>query len=73
MFSSPIWVRGYAPLPRFFCSEGLICLFYSKKMEVFITTKNIFYTLFCFYSFFETSARMCKGLKTGFFYPFLVY
>ncbi|QJR22623.1 hypothetical protein BREVNS_1873 [Brevinematales bacterium NS] len=31
MFSSPIWFRGYAPLPRFFCLQGFICLFYPKN------------------------------------------
>ncbi|QJR20944.1 hypothetical protein BREVNS_0194 [Brevinematales bacterium NS] len=41
MFSSPVCVRGYAPLPRFFCLQGLICLFYSKKL-VYLLQYGIF-------------------------------
>ncbi|QJR22421.1 hypothetical protein BREVNS_1671 [Brevinematales bacterium NS] len=63
MFSSPIWVRGYAPLPRFFHLQGLICLFLFKGIVLFITLRNIFILFFVFYYFFETFAHSCKGLK----------
>ncbi|QJR22125.1 hypothetical protein BREVNS_1375 [Brevinematales bacterium NS] len=48
MFSSPVWVRGYAPLPRFFCLQGLVCLFYSKNRFIYYD-KEHFDTNFCFF------------------------
>ncbi|QJR22515.1 hypothetical protein BREVNS_1765 [Brevinematales bacterium NS] len=64
MLSYPFWVRGYAPLPRFFCLQGPICLFLFKKVELFIMIRNIFILFLFFYYFFETFARVffpCLG------------
>ncbi len=39
---------GATPLkPRFFCLQGLICLFYSKN-RIIDYEKKYFYTIFCF-------------------------
>ncbi|QJR22016.1 hypothetical protein BREVNS_1266 [Brevinematales bacterium NS] len=34
-FSFLVWVRGCAPLPRFFYFQGLVCLFYSKNWFIY--------------------------------------
>ncbi|QJR21390.1 hypothetical protein BREVNS_0640 [Brevinematales bacterium NS] len=54
-------VRGYVPLLRFFCFQGLICLF-SKNRIIYYDKVFLYYFLF-FYEFFETFAHSCIGLN----------
>ncbi|QJR22305.1 hypothetical protein BREVNS_1555 [Brevinematales bacterium NS] len=45
----PLFGSGATPLkPRFFCSQGLICLFFYEKNRLVYYGKKYFYTTFCF-------------------------
>ncbi|QJR22863.1 hypothetical protein BREVNS_2113 [Brevinematales bacterium NS] len=63
MFSSPVWVRGYAPETPLFPFTRAYLSFLFKKAELFIMINNIFILFFVFYYFFETFAHSCKGLR----------
>ncbi|QJR21052.1 hypothetical protein BREVNS_0302 [Brevinematales bacterium NS] len=68
MYSYPIWVRGYAPLPRFFCLQGLICLFCPKRDDYLLLQRILFILFLFFYYFLETFAHSCKGLMSQVYY-----
>ncbi|QJR22330.1 hypothetical protein BREVNS_1580 [Brevinematales bacterium NS] len=48
MFSSPIWVRGYAPETPLFLFTRAYLSFFIQKIGFFIMGRNIFILFFVF-------------------------
>ncbi|QJR23072.1 hypothetical protein BREVNS_2322 [Brevinematales bacterium NS] len=67
VFSSPIWVRGYAPETSLFLFPRACLSFLFKKIGPFITAKNIFILYFVFHYFFETFCTFVQ--RSHFFFP----
>ncbi|QJR21591.1 hypothetical protein BREVNS_0841 [Brevinematales bacterium NS] len=70
MFSSPVWVRGCARLPRFFCYKGLF-VFFIQKNRIIDYEKKYFYTIFCFLITFSRPSHIrAKVSKSLFSFKF---
>ncbi|QJR21372.1 hypothetical protein BREVNS_0622 [Brevinematales bacterium NS] len=48
MFSSPIWVRGYAPETPLFPFTRAYLSFFVQRNSFIYYVKEHFYTIFCF-------------------------
>lgn len=62
VYSSPVRVSSYAPETPLLLFTRVYLSFFFKMIKLLIMIKNIFILFLFLYNFFETFARMRKGL-----------